>query len=242
MTKWNEKLIKERVLDYIKIAEEYYHKDFTTDLPKIIINEDKRISKSLGCCKFKRNSKIEYESIEVTRYCLNKYDDYIIDRVIGHETGHYIALNLYGSYSHDSKFKEVCKVLSSIGIEISGGTTEIGSENHIKEGFVEPKRKRIKYKTEREKWNEFYKKKEEARYVVKCKYCDCAGYYKVARKDSIERWVLRYSCCNKKHKDSLICYDTLENIKYEKVSNELKRSEMTKEDKEICKKIVSKKY
>lgn len=238
MTKWNEETIRERVLEYVKVAEEYYKRDFTANLPKVLINENKRVCRNLGLCRWKKGTK-QFETIEISRYCITKYTDELVDKVIGHEVAHYITLEVYKSPNHDAKFKKVCSVLSNIGVEVNGYAIEKGSENYIRESYEETK---VKAKTREEKLNEFYKKKNDARYILKCKYCDCAGFYKVARKDSIKRWVLKYSCADRGHKDSLICYDTKENVKYEKVANKLKRSKMNADDKEICKKIVAKKY
>lgn len=232
-TKWNKKTIKERVLEYVKVAEKHYKRDFTTDLPEIVINENKSIHRRLGCCGFEKGSNRKFEYIEITRFCIEKYTDELVDKVIGHEVGHYIALSVYNSAYHDDKFKEVCSVLSEIGVKVSGFSVEKDSENYIREGYKENKPKR-NTKSYKQKVDEYNKKKDEARYILKCKDCDCMDFYKRAKADSIERWVLRYSCYNRNHKESLVCYDVETGIKYENNKGKIKESAMTKEDYKIC--------
>lgn len=226
-TKWNLEMVNNEVIKFIERCEEIYDREFDKTI-KVRINS--RLTRSLGY--FKHQGKKSLEIDIAKRLVESNLSELIID-TIGHEVIHYVLFEL-GEYNevHGEKFKSLCRKL---GIEpISYGKWE--------NEMLREQRSMLRKEYYKDKNEKFYNKKNNARYILKCKYCDCAGFYKVARKDSIEKWVLRYSCCNKKHKDSLICYDTLENIKYEKVSNKLKRSEMTNEDKEICKKIVSKKY
>lgn len=227
MTKWNLEMVKKEVVGFIKQCETIYGREFDKNI-KVEINS--RLTSSFGYFKFQGKKSLE---IDIAKRLIDSNLNELIIDTIGHEVAHYIMHELgYYNEKHGERFKKLC---GKLGIEtISYGKWKnemlIEQRNILRKNIRENKK------------NELYNKKNNARYILKCKYCDCAGFYKVARKDSIEKWVLRYSCCNKQHKNSLVCYDIKENLKYEKVSNKLKKSKMTKEDKEICEKIVSKKY
>lgn len=110
MTKiWNEKTVKERMLQYVKVAEEYYKKDFAENFPKVLINESKKITRNFGMFRTKvENGKYYSYSLEISRYLINKYNDELIDKVIGHEVAHYITFELFGvGHKHNKDRKSV---------------------------------------------------------------------------------------------------------------------------------------
>lgn len=226
-TKWNLEMVNNEVIKFIERCEEIYGREFDKTI-KVRING--RLTSSLGY--FKHQGKKSLEIDIAKRLVESNLSELIID-TIGHEVIHYVLFEL-GEYNkvHGEKFKSLCRKL---GIEpISYGKWE--------NEMLREQRSMLRKEYYKDKNEKFYNKKNNARYILKCKYCDCAGFYKVARKDSIERWVLRFSCADRKHKDSLICYDIKENVKYEKVANKLKRSKMNSKDKEVCKNIIAKKY
>lgn len=204
--KWNEETIKKRMLEYVKVAEEYYNKDLTTNFPEVKINESKRITRNFGMFRFKNGKS---QSLELSRYLLDKYNDELIDNVIGHEVAHYITFELFGvNHKHDNVFKKVCKNISKLGTEINGSATQKDTDKYIREGYIEPKKEVDKVENPRT-----------IRYIQTCPECNYSWHnaYKIARKDSIKKWTQNWRC--KKHGNKLVVFDIVEKIKYWSIYN-----------------------
>lgn len=203
---WNVELIRERMLEYVKVAEEYYNKNLTANFPEVKINENKRITRNFGVFRIKNGKPY---SLELSRYLLDKYNDKLIDNVIGHEVAHYITFEVFGiGHKHDNVFKKVCKNISKLGTEIDGFATHKDSKEYIKEGYVKPEKEVKEVKNPRP-----------ARYIQTCPECNYSWHdvYKTARKDSIKKWTQNWRC--KKHGHKLVLFDTEEKLKYWSVWN-----------------------
>lgn len=228
---WNETKIRERALEYLEVAENHYKISLKRELPPVKINS--RLSRALGRVCYRRNfldGTVEPTSFEIGKFTLEKYNDYLIDKVIGHEVCHVITHFVYGAgHNHDSYFKSVCNVISEkMGIDINGTTTEKKCSDNIRDDYQET----MKNKKETKK----VVNERKVRYLLKCKECNCKNTYKRANRDSIENWVMNYSC--RKHGHNLICYDIKDKIKYENNNGKFVRSKMDKTDIEIFEKNV----
>ena len=233
---WNEKTVKERMLQYIKVAEEYYKKDFTENFPKVLINESKKITRNFGMFRTKvENGRYYSYSLEISRYLINKYNDELIDKVVGHEVAHYITFELFGTgHKHNKVFKEVCKNISKLGVEIDGSALVKDSEKYIREDYIESK-KEVKE----------IENPKKVRYIQTCPECNYSWHsvYKVARKDSIKKWTQNWCC--KKHGHKLVVFDIVENLKYWSTYNtrtkrwSLSKKRMTFEEIEKCNNMLN---
>ncbi len=230
---WNELKIKNQVLVFVGAAEKYYEKDLASKIPEIKING--RLKKVLGRFSYyDLKNEIKPISLDFAKFMLHKYSDDVIKSVIGHETAHLITSLIYGgNHGHDKIFKKVCKILSdNTGIEISSGTVE---ENiTFRKEYIEERQDKEKFLADR--------KKELGRYMLKCRDCDKAKFYKKAKKGSIENWVLNYRCTDNNHKTGLVCYDLKEKVKYENNMSEIVKSKMSVAELAECDKIILKKY
>lgn len=232
---WNVELIRERMLEYVKVAEKYYNKDLTTNFPEARINENKRITRNFGMFRFKNGKS---QSLELSRYLLNKYNDELIDNVIGHEVAHYIAFELTGkNHNHDNFFKNVCKNISKLGSDINGSAIQKESEKYIREDYIEPEKNIDK--------NKEVKNPRKARYIQTCPECNYSWHnvYKTARKDSIKKWTQNWYC--KKHGHKLVLFDIEEKLKYWSIWNSrtrrwsVNKKKMTIEEVNECNKMLN---
>lgn len=222
-TTWNEDRLEKEIIQYLKIAEKYYGKNLLKyKLPPVKINT--RLSSTLGrvCSK---NDKVE--RIEFAEYLIKGYtDDFIID-VIGHETAHYIMFLIFGtSQKHNSNFKKLCSVFG-----VNGTATEKEHKKYMKEEYK---------KYLEDKGNQYNPKNTmKIRYVRACPEtgCNVKDFKKIAKKDSIKKWVTNYYCM--KHYCKLVVYDLKEKIKYYNCNNRLKKVKMTSEEIELYESILN---
>ena len=187
--------VKAEVKKYITLCEEIYNRKFDKSIQ---VNINSRLSRALGYFKYCGKRPV---SIDISEKLLRGYEDEFISDVVGHEVAHYIMHQL-GNYSekHGKKFKSLCAKLGVCG----KATTSAAP-------FMTEEYKEYKRQQNIKKANSNSK----SRYVVACPNEDCditPKYFKVAKKDSITRWVNNYYC--PKHGYCLVCYDTKEKLKY----------------------------
>lgn len=221
-TSWNEKKLEKEIINFIRIAEKHYDKNFLKyKLPQIKINT--RLSSTLGrvCAK---NGKVE--SIEFAEYLIKGYTDEFIIGVIGHEVAHYIMFLIYKvNQNHNKNFKKLCIVFG-----VNGTTIEKEHKKYMKEEYK-------KYLEEKRNKNN-PRNAMKIRYVRACLEagCNVKDFKKVAKKDSIKKWVTNYYC--KKHNCRLVVYDLKEKVKYYNNNNRLQKIKMTSREIDLYRGII----